>query len=66
MQAISLVFWRPKDVPLLRCGIRAFRRVFIVVVVWRSVKNFAVWTSLKKSSKEKGRVVVKLLTIKTP
>ena len=28
------VCWRPKGAPLFRCGIQAFRRLFVVVVVF--------------------------------
>jgi len=36
----------------------------LLLSFWRSVKNCAVWTSLKKASKEQGRIEVKILTSK--
>jgi hypothetical protein len=41
-----------------------FVEYYLLLSVRRTVKNSTVWTSLKKSSKEQGRIEVKLLTLK--
>jgi hypothetical protein len=56
------------------CGRKACRSIgaacgrfvdyLLLLSFWRSVKNCAVLTSLKKASKEQGRIEVKILTSK--
>jgi hypothetical protein len=41
-----------------------FVEYFLLLLFWRSVKNFTVWTSLAKFFKKLGRIEVKLLTLK--